>query len=274
MSNRFFGKDEKLLSEEEKLALAAEMRSRRKNGNGLKGRSRPDAQAFHTDNFELNSSKNGKKSIGLAKYSNEHVKCIFICARDLYPSKRAYGESQIYYVAFLSDSNRFSFEEFRDSPSKTVKNKDNIAGYRVQKFDRMFSQKNIDKDTDVFICMDGIRYKQYFFLQVKMMCHFVGTFLRKTTKATILKKMIHDYEIFKNKAIYKNCSSYSREKLNSTLLLVYKFLVENNLCPWMTEEKRTLALSLSKYKKYSFVLADVGLFYAIILKYSRMISKA
>lgn len=273
MPRKFFGRDLASLSPEEKKAISAEIRSKRK-GNGRLGYRSADAQLFETNNFELPESQSKKKS-SFAAENNEHIKCVFVCARDLYPSERAYGSTPIYLVSFLSDSNRFSFEEFRDSPSKIVKERkrDDISGYRVSKFFRLFSNKNMDGDTDFYVCMDEISQYGYFFQQIKTMCCFLRMHLRTTDKIKVLKKILSEYEVFKTNRTMKNCENYPAVRLNATMLNVYRFLAENRLCPWISEEEYAKIFKLSKFKKYSIILSRFGLLYVLILRYAKMLSK-
>ena len=94
MPNLVMGKDISKLTQEEKNALMAEMRSRRKNGNGRVGYKNPYGLIIKTNNFEPPGGGRAKPGV-LAKTVNEHVKCVFVCPREIYQSETAYGQTKI-----------------------------------------------------------------------------------------------------------------------------------------------------------------------------------
>lgn len=282
MGKIVMGKDMSTLTQEEKDALMAEMRARR-NGNGRKGYRSPDRKIISTNNFP-DSSKD-KKVGKFAKFANEHVKCVFVCLRELYSEKTAYRQTKIYLIGFLSDSNKYSFEEFRESPPKAAQNADGIK-YRIDKYRQLFEKKNIDKDTTFVLCTDGLKDSDFMPVMINFMRGFSGCDFIRIKKAKILKKLIKEYHVFddkkylifkdikrKNSIIYNNCEKYKPALLNRLLYLVYEYMVDNKFCPWITTETKNLINELSMKKRHSHVLLELGLFYSVIVKFKRIQNK-
>jgi len=262
------GKDVLSMTQEEKNQMMAEWRSRRKNGNGRLGLKNKDAQFFHTDNFETGQ----KRKIGQRqKHANEHIKCIFVCARDLYPSKYAYAQRPIYLFGFLTDSNRYAFEDFKDTKGPQVTDTVDEGSYRLEKFARLFRKKNIDKKTYIIIDIDGISEKQFVYNQIILMASFTEARVKLVKNSDIIKTLCREYNIYKYVKYYENCDNYHRSTINKMFTDIYKFVVENKLCPWITEENWKFIDSLVKYKKRSYKILHLGLFFSLLRKFNIMI---
>jgi len=282
MAKFVMGKDIASLSQDEKNDLMAKMRSFRKNGNGRLGYKDPSGLIIKTNNFEPLTPIKVPPGQFAKKY-NEHVKCVFVCQREIYSEKTAYKQSKIYYLGFLSDSNRFSFEEFRESPPKSVKNEFGGIEYRLKKYCQLFEKKNIDADTTFVLCSDGMKSTDFMAAMLKFMRSFSGCEYSQVSKAKIIKKYIAEYGIISKKAtpkifpkrsvVYKNCENYKPKMLNTLLYEIYLYMTKEMMCPWLTPETREAVLSLPKQKKHSHILVSLGLFYSVILKFKRMESK-
>ena len=271
MGNIVMGKDISTLTQEEKNALMAEIRSRRKNGNGRTGYKNPNGLIIQTNNFPIPGKK--KKPGEMAKFANEHIKCVFVCQRELYPIKTAYKQTKIYFIGFLSNSNKFSFEEFRESPSKLVTDELKGIEYRLLKYCQLFQRKNIDKDTTFVLCKDGVKDTDFMPSMLKFIWAFTGCSYSRASKADIAAKLIREYRI-KKLDVAKKCKNYKPRAINTLLQEIYLNIVNLGVCPWITEDTKNAILLLSQYKKYSQMLVSLGLFYSIIVKFKRMASKS
>ena len=269
MGKKPFGKDFSSMTKEEIAKIMAEWRSRR-NGNGRKGYRMPDAQRIHTDNFK-DPNKEWHPGMPL-KSVNEHVKCIFICVRDIYPKDQAYGQMKTYYIGFLSDSNRYSFEEFRDLPSSLVKDKEHSAKYRILKYKSMFAHKNIDKDTEITVCVDGMNMNSDLMpIMLKFMVSFTCSKISRIKYPKIIRKFIKEYRLFgkQGETISKNCEKYKDiSRIHKIFDMIYDFVAENKICPWITVEHRDEILTYTRYKRYSRMIVELGLLYTLIVKFN------
>ena len=237
-------------------------------GNGRLGYKDPNGLIIKTNNFEpLTPIK--KKAGEFSKKYNEHVKCVFVCKRELYSEKTAYSQTGIYYIGFLSDSNRFSFEEFRESPPKSVKSEFDGIYYRMLKYCQLFEKKNIDRDTTFVLCVDGIKKTDFMAAMLKFMRSFSGCECLKVSKVKIIRKYISEYGIFSKKTtpkvfpkrslVYKNCETYKPQMLNTLLHEIYLYMTKEPMCPWLTPEIRSTVLGLSRQKKHSHILVSLGI---------------
>jgi len=287
MSNKVMGVDSATWTEEEKKAVMAKMRSFRKNGNGRLGYKDPFRLAIETNNFP-DPTKQWKPG-QLAKFANEHVKCVFVCKRTQYYKSSPYKNTKVYYVGFLSDSNKYSFEEFRESPVKLLLESGKGMFYRLEKYKRLFERKNIDKDTTFIMCDDGIERTDIMVGMLKFMCAFAGCHYYNVSNAKILKKMIAEFDLFgpstdktgrhelkstSGKVIRKNCPKYNPVKLYRLLLYAFEELSEMNVCPWINSESKKLFWSMAKFKRRTYVTLYLGLFYCVILKFRNMEKKS
>lgn len=270
MGNIVMGKDISTLTQEEKNALMAEMRSKRKNGNGRSGYKNPNGLIIQTNNFPIPGRK--RKPGEMAKFANEHIKCVFVCPRELYPSETAYKQTKIYFVGFLSDSNKFSFEEFRESPPKQVSSEFKGIEYRLLKYCQLFQRKNIDKDTTFVLCKDDIKSIDFMPSMLKFIWAFSGCDYLKVSKAEIAGKLIREYRV-KKLEVSKKCKTYKPRAINNLLQEIYFEIVNMGICPWITQDTKKTILALSQYKKHSQILVSLGLFYSVIVKFRRIESK-
>lgn len=262
------GHDITSMTQEEKNKLMADWRARRKNGNGRLGLKNKDAQFFHTDDFATGK----KRKIGQRqKHANEHIKCIFVCARDLYPKKYARAQRPIYLFGFLSDSNRYSFEEFRDTKGPQVIDTTDEGSYRLEKFARLFRKKNIDKKTYIIIDIDGMSERQYVYNQIILMASFTEARVKLIKNADLIETIGREYSIYKSEKIYKNCDKYKSVVLTKIIGEIYDFVAQNKLCPWITEESNRFIESLSVYKRRSYKILHLGLFFALLRKFNIML---
>lgn len=270
MGKIVFGKDISKATQEEKNELMKKMRSYR-NGNGRTGYRMPDRQAIFTNNFPEKEWKPGN----LKRKCNEHIKCIFICTRELYTIKTAYGGTKIYYVGFLTDSNKFSFEEFRDAPSSKINDETKGIKHSLEKYIKLFSMKNIDKDTEITLCTDGMDEKNDLMpLLLNFMSKFTLSKLRRVSKKDILKRFMLEYKSFDSSdAIYNNAYKYKDITIIKNMVKIYNYIAENKLCPWINEEIIGFVGKLSIKKKHSFVVVNLGLLYSLIIKFNRQINE-
>ena len=280
MPKLIMGRDITTLSKEEMAELMAEMRSRRKGTNGREGYRNPNGLVVRTNNFP---DPTKKRKVGeLAKLSNEHVKCVFICPREIYQDSTAYGQIKIYYIGFLSDSNKYSFEEFREAPPKCVKDEFGGIKYRLQKYSQLFEKKNIDKDTIFVICKDETMKETDFMVALlRFIRAFTGCEFLKTSKVKLIKEYVREYGIFRTgkdkfnrrptqSAILKNCEIYKPRMINALIYDIYEYIAKQGICPWITKETHDIVLNLPKQKKHSHQLVSLGLFYSVIVKFRKM----
>ena len=282
MGSFLMGKDISKLTQEEKNALMAEMRSKRHGTNGREGYRNPYGLIIKTNNFEPPGGGRAKPGV-LAKTVNEHVKCVFVCPREIYQSETAYGQTKIYYIGFLSDSNRYSFEEFRESPPKNVNDELGGIKYRMMKYCQLFQKKNIDRDTTFILCNDDVKETDFMAAMLKFIWAFSGCTYSRVSKAEIIRKYIREYGIFSKKAtpkvfakrsaVYKNCKTYKPRMISLLLHEIYLYLAREGICPWVTPETKDMVLSLPKQKKHSHELVSIGLFYSVIVKFRRIANK-
>ena len=283
MGKYVLGKEIAKLTPEERKELMAGWRARRKNGgkgnNGRLGYRSPDRMLLSTNDFPDPTKKyrpgEPKKSV------NEHIKGVFVCRRRSYPEKRAAKSQNIYLLGFITDSNKYCFETFYEDLSNHIDPRKGFVSY-LRKYRMLFEKKNIDKDTYFLICTDDINFNDLMPQTLQFMQSFLGCQYRKITKADLVKKLTMEYKPFdesnsifvggkrkkeKNSLIINNCIKYKSNVIDDLLDAIFEFLAKSNVCPWMTQEKRDIIWSLSKYKRGSFVLVSLGLFFTVLAKY-------
>ena len=266
------GKRLSSMTKEEIDETMVKIRSKRKGTNGRLGYRNPDSQLFVTNDFQLENTPKLKFGEHRRKY-NEHVKCIFVCARELYSENQSFVERPVYLIGFLSDSNRYSFEEFRDYKGTHVKNIAENDSYRVQKFYHLFKNKNINKNTHVLINMDGIKENHFIYLELKLMTIFAEAHFREIKSFEMIRSLVREYRVYKRKSVYRDCENYDSNRINKVFSEIYDFIVENKICPWICEENKNIIRSMAKYKQHSFTLLHLGLLLALIRKYNLMLKQ-
>ena len=272
MGRFLMGKELSSMTKEEIDEAMAKMRAARKNGNGRLGLKNPDAQMFSTNNFPIEGKEHQPFARG-TKYKHEHIKSIFVCARELYSKKTAYSQTPIYLIGFLSDTNRISFEEFRDYVSSQVKFVTDEQTYRLQKFHQMFSKKNIDKDTFISIDLSGISKNEFIYKQIKLMCSFTDSRLKEVSDADIIRFLLRKFKVYKTRYTYNNCVNYNKRKINETFIKIYKFLASVKVCPWITDEELNFLKSVHMHKRHSYMTVELGLFFTVLRKFDALMRK-
>lgn len=256
------------ISEEERKQLMAEWRARR-DGNGRKGFRKPSRLTVPTDNFEIvNSDK--KWTVGHYKKDfNEHIKCIFICKREIFRPK--ISEPQVYFIGFLSDSNRFSFEELREASEGNEGRIVSRFRYMLYKYFNIFGKKNIDKDTTIVLASDEINKYNTMYLIISFIRSFSNCTLKRANRNMILKTLMSEYQTCPEyKTVIKKSKNYKKRWTYVYLRQIFDYVIENKLCPWLTEEdKRMVDQDLTLKRRRSYVLVHMGLLYALILVFKQ-----
>lgn len=274
MGKLLFGKEISSMSKEELAEKMKLMRSKRKNGNGRLGKK--NKENFSTGKIEDFKDETKKRNgNGPRRFNNEHIKCVFVCSRELYPSKTAKAQTPIYLIGFLTDSNKYSFEQYRDTSSvNQYKVTKNIGANRVKKFSEIFQQKNIDSETLMIIDMDRAKEDHFFMQQLRLMLSFTGCRSREVCAADIIEKIVSEYDVYTTDKTKSSCKTYSLKGINKVFSKIYSFIAENSLCPWITVSEKELLDSIWKYRKHSLKLLHIGLFYSLIVKYQKMLKNA
>ena len=266
MGKLMLGKDIDTMSKEEIAEVMAKMRAMR-NGNGRKGIKNKNVRNLETNDFPLENPD--PKLHG--KYKNEHIKAIFVTTKEVYRFSKA--KIPIFIFGFLTDSNKYAFEEFRDYARSQSKNNVDHNAYRIRRFNQMFGKKNIDKETYVVVDATNIPKESFVYTQLAVMAKYNEAKLKWVTNHEMVRKFIKEYRIYKNRTVFNNCHTYGKKQMDKIFAEIYVFIVENSLCPWINKESLDEINSLFKYKRHSYTIAELGLFYAVLRKFDALLCK-
>lgn len=259
------------ISEEERKQLMAEWRARRKGGpNGRLGYRKASGLEFKTNNFEIGDTKR-RNSGSFGKKLNEHVKAVFISKREIFnPNAR---EQKTYYISFLSDSNRFSFEEFRENPEGDETKITSQIRHVLRRYCALFQMKNIDENTMIVMCVDEIQKNDLINILIRFMSSLNGCVVNEVSRAKILKKIMSKYHPCQNyDYVIRKCdkNAFSKKVLYNYFTTAFNFIADNKLCPWITEKEQQLVKEkMTLKRRRSYVFSHIGLLYALIRLFER-----
>jgi hypothetical protein len=169
------------------------------------------------------------------------------------------GSGLKYSLAFLDTNLNYYYDEYNDTTGNR-RDKDYTI-YKIEKFKEVFSKYKLTSETTVYLCAD----KQYdFFTSLLLLLRSVINFNFNTVNFRIVLSRVNAAHRIISKNHSQNFKTMADTTMYKKLNVIYRFLKEYKLCPWLDFElQQDIELSGFKIKR-SKISCMVGLYYAII----------
>lgn len=222
------------------------------------------------DDFELENAVRAKGLRPIKKWKNEHIKCVTITEKEPYPDKDV---CKVYIVGFLTDSNRFSFDYYRDNPNND-KRIVNPGLFRLERAYNLFCNKRIDTETVMIACVENYSDRDFFPLVLNFVSRLTGSLFYKVTVPDIVFALDNELNIFRRQDKSKRKSAYFR-KLSRAYLFVkfneeYAFVADSGFCPWITGLEKMRNERLRLKARHGIMISEMAMLVGMMRGYHKM----